>query len=164
MFKRPLLQKRIRNFIVFLLIVATRASATPPAWWLEQGVVAQSANPEDFAAANLGQLKNIAVAAYAHMSATLPPSMSLVGDDTANGPRMKLRRMIEAWVKLDPDERILRDGLGKPLIQDDATKIVGQPLDFAAVTQSQLKAVAKPFYDRLSDRVKRKLDLPMDIR
>ncbi|AHF92925.1 sugar-binding protein [Opitutaceae bacterium TAV5] len=43
-----------------------------PAWWMQQGVLDPAAAPDDYAAANIGQLKHITTQAAAEMNAHLP--------------------------------------------------------------------------------------------
>ncbi|AHF93188.1 sugar-binding protein [Opitutaceae bacterium TAV5] len=43
-----------------------------PDWWTQQGVIDPAATPDDYAAANIGQLKHIATQATAEMNAKLP--------------------------------------------------------------------------------------------
>lgn len=54
------------------LTLAPALQAAPPAWWAEQGVQTPGAQPDDYAGANLGQLKHIASKAAALMNARLP--------------------------------------------------------------------------------------------
>jgi hypothetical protein len=46
--------------------------AAPPQWWSTRGVTNASAQANDYAAVNQGQLKNIAKAAVAEFDADLP--------------------------------------------------------------------------------------------
>lgn len=48
------------------------AFAAAPVWWSERGVTIASAEPDDYAPVNQGQLKNIAAAAIAELDAKLP--------------------------------------------------------------------------------------------
>ena len=55
-----------------LLGAALSLRAAPPAWWEERGVVNPGATANDYAAANLGQVKHIAKQAALEMEARLP--------------------------------------------------------------------------------------------
>jgi hypothetical protein len=46
--------------------------AQAPGWWTSQGVLKQNATPNDYAAVNQGQVKNIATAAVAELNQNLP--------------------------------------------------------------------------------------------
>jgi len=90
----------------------------PPAWWTERGVL--NGNPsDDYAAANIGQLKHIASKAAAELNAKLLP----------DGAGEEINNLVASW-SAAPAAGVSRD-------------------DYAAVNLGQLKAVAKPFYDRL---------------
>ncbi|MEZ5415263.1 MAG: LamG-like jellyroll fold domain-containing protein, partial [Opitutaceae bacterium] len=101
-----------------ITIVATQA-AIPPVWWDEQEVLTSTASANDYAAANVGQLKAISAKAITAMNATLP-----------GGAGVELNQLLEGW-RAPPAPGVVRN-------------------DFAAVTQGQLKAVARLFYDRLA--------------
>lgn len=73
----------------------------------------------DYAAANIGQVKNIAAKACAEMNAKLPGGAGQIVND-----------LVTAW-SLPPAQGVVRS-------------------DHAAINQGQLKALAKPFYDRLA--------------
>jgi alpha-tubulin suppressor-like RCC1 family protein len=62
------------------------AYAAAPAWWSDRGVLVTSAAPDDFATANQGQLKNIAVAATNEMDAKL-----------SGGAGAVLHRLVDGW-------------------------------------------------------------------
>jgi len=84
---------------------------------VERGVL-NSQPADDYAAANLGQLKHIASRAAAEMNARLP-----------SGAGTEINALVAQW-QAAPAPGVVRD-------------------DFAALNLGQLKAVAKPFYDRL---------------
>lgn len=109
-----------------------------PAWWFSQEVIPRidvnKAAPswpgdyrqaDDYAVINQGQLKNIALAAFRHLQLEL-----------TDGPGPEITGLIDAWTQLNADN--LR-----------VPKTSAATDDFAAVNIGQLKAVAKPFYDRL---------------
>lgn len=137
--------------------VPTNKPAAYPSWWFSREVVKQippgseapswpTNYPEanDYAAANIGQLKVVASAAFDELSANLP-----------GGAGPNVTAIIKRWYQLEPIN-------GQPASPDDPSSAFhldpnGKrvPLasantnDFAAVNLGQLKAVAKPFYDRL---------------
>ncbi|MDR3402238.1 MAG: hypothetical protein P4L99_07040 [Chthoniobacter sp.] len=143
-----------------LLLAAPVPSSKPaayPDWWFSREVVKQvppaSATPAwpanypeaiDYAAANIGQLKLTASAAFDELSA-----------DLAGGAGPDITALIKRWYQLEPIN-------GQPASPDDPNSVFhldqdGKrvPLvsantnDYAALNLGQLKAVAKPFYDRL---------------
>jgi len=121
--------------------------ASYPSWWFQRDVVPRVdsnnatplwANqdyhaPDDFAAANLGQLKQIATAAYDEFNVNLPGQA---------GPA--LDTLIKGWFLTDTNGNFIPDANGQrqPLITP-------QTNDFAVLNLGQLKTVAQPFYDRL---------------
>lgn len=62
----------LRLATVVALSFATLIAVAAPSWWSERGVLNSTAGHDDFALANQGQLKNVASAAAAEMSARLP--------------------------------------------------------------------------------------------
>jgi alpha-tubulin suppressor-like RCC1 family protein len=63
-----------------------------PAWWSQRNVLVQNAQPEDYAPANQGQLKNIARAAAAEMDAQL---IGGAGDE--------IRGLLTSWNSVRPE-------------------------------------------------------------
>ncbi len=55
-----------------LVVIPALLWADAPAWWAERGVLKPGATPDDYAAVNQGQVKNIAKQAYEEMKAKLP--------------------------------------------------------------------------------------------
>jgi hypothetical protein len=53
-------------------VPVTNAAANSPAWWTQRGVLAPNANADDYAAANIGQVKWVASLAALEMQAKLP--------------------------------------------------------------------------------------------
>lgn len=64
----------VRTLTVAALLAASlsRLYAPPPAWWAERGVTTSGVTVNDYAAVNLGQVKQIATKAYDEMQAKLP--------------------------------------------------------------------------------------------
>ena len=60
---------------MFVLGAGAAAQAAAPAWWVEQAVLVPGAQSDDYAVANIGQLKHIASKAAALMDARLPEGM-----------------------------------------------------------------------------------------
>lgn len=69
---------RVRLFILAVLVscLIVTIHANPPAWWSQQGIIAEDENgpvpADDFAVLNQGQAKNMALAAYRMLDASLP--------------------------------------------------------------------------------------------
>ena len=55
-----------------LITIPALLWADAPAWWAERGVLKPGATPDDYAAVNQGQVKNIAKQGYEEMKAKLP--------------------------------------------------------------------------------------------
>lgn len=96
------------------------AAAAPPAWWATRGIVDNNAAADDFAAANVGQLKTLAKKAADEMDTVLP----------GGGAGTALHALVTTWQQ-PPASGVTRD-------------------DFAALNVGQAKSVAKLFYDRLA--------------
>ena len=108
---------------ILLLILASSnlPSAEPPAWWAEQGAINPTVETDDFAVANIGQLKQLASQAATSMDQAY---------ESIGGAGPTITALIDSW-RADP--------------------IPAAPArdDFATLNQGQLKAVARLFYDRL---------------
>lgn len=149
--------------MVTLLSVPLLLLAWPedgPSWWTQRrlfqnDVEGNQIASEDYAAANQGQLKNFAVSAYEDFLEKIPPQLGGIGDlrnpaqlPPNGGTGYRLREMVRKWVLLD-------DQTGAVLRNPDGTRRLASVEagsfrnDFAALNLGQLKAVAKPFYDRL---------------
>ena len=79
--------------LMLLCIISRGLCADAPAWWAERGVInlSTAATPDDYAAVNEGQLKNIAKQAYEVMKAR-----GLINpNDTTN-------RLVQTWEFIDP--------------------------------------------------------------
>ncbi|MFL6538410.1 MAG: hypothetical protein ACJ8JD_09560, partial [Chthoniobacterales bacterium] len=63
---------RVALALFLCALIPLLAYAAAPAWWSQRGVLNDNVAPDDYAAANQGQLKNIANAAVAEMDANLP--------------------------------------------------------------------------------------------
>jgi len=146
--------------VTFVRAAAPVPSGAPPSyptWWFTREVIKQvppgSATPawptnyltaDDFTAANIGQLKVIASAAFDELSANLP-----------GGPGPDVTALIKRWYQLapidgqpaspdDPNSVFLLDENGNriPLVAENTD-------DYVALNLGQLKAVASAFYVRL---------------
>jgi len=113
------------------LVIGTSSWAAGPGWWSESST--QVVDPtethtlsENYAPANLGQLKNMAKQARLHLNATLAGEAGNDIDTLVGG--------------FEP-----RVGQGYTQSQIDA--FIAK--NYAPINLGQLKAVAKPFYDRL---------------
>lgn len=65
----------IRWLVLSLVIIdplRTQLSATPPSWWTGRGVLLPGAPANDYAVANLGELRQMALLTYQEMQASLP--------------------------------------------------------------------------------------------
>ena len=105
-----------------------------PPWWTSREVIEPHKQPEDYAAINQGQLKHLAATAYAVFNERLSVIPGGIGDMSAPVPSGETEA-----------ERI--GGIGwrlKAMIESlSATN------NHAPVNLGQLKAIAKPFYERL---------------
>lgn len=80
----------MRGVLAFTLgaaVFATLTLAAPPAWWAERGVTSSQATPNDYAAANIGQVKHIAAKAVAEMNAKIE-----------GGAGADLNALIAGWI------------------------------------------------------------------
>ncbi|MDB6004669.1 MAG: sugar-binding protein [Prosthecobacter sp.] len=107
--------------LLFITCLLQSADTGAPPWWTTQQVLKSGAAADDYAVANLGQLKTIARKAAQEMNAVLLPE----------GAGTNITQMIDGWAAT-PGAGVTRD-------------------DYAVLTLGQLKTVAKPFYDRLAD-------------
>lgn len=71
--RQPLLRELTTALLVALLLLQSATAVAPgPAWWGAQNVTDPAAVPDDFAVANIGQLKHMARKAMQAMDADLP--------------------------------------------------------------------------------------------
>lgn len=70
--KSGVVSLRLLAILASLCLVPLLVFAAAPQWWSDRGVLNPTATPNDYAAANQGQVKNIAKAAAAEFDATLP--------------------------------------------------------------------------------------------
>jgi hypothetical protein len=155
------------------LPIVLRAAA--PGWWASGGIYRsgneEPLNPVDFSAVNQGQLKNVAVGAYEHLVTTIPSTLGTIAKDPTGAvlpTGVELMQLISQWVEIDYNfttnegtgkvlRRVLVDGVPSepPVYEIDAigprkpTANSASHNDFTAVSQGQLKSVAKRFYNRL---------------
>lgn len=118
--------KRLFPALLLLLSVAL-SPAPPPDWWTDSAtaIVDPNAEPSNYSPANLGQLKHVAVQAREHLDA-LP-----------GGAGSAIDALIESF---EPRE-------GQNYTQQEIDNFITE--NYAPINLGQLKAVAKPFYDRL---------------
>ncbi|CAN5592016.1 hypothetical protein BH09VER1_BH09VER1_41130 [soil metagenome] len=114
--------------LCLLLLASAPLPAAAPGWWVSGSTqfIERNGTPDNYAPANLGQLKNVAKQARAHLNYNLPEG---AGD------------AIDALIaSFEPrrGQKYSREQLAR-LMEDN----------YAPVNLGQLKAVAKPFYDRL---------------
>ena len=119
--------------LVFPLLLAGAPIlwALPPAWWSDPATkILDAANPatleDNYAPANLGQLKNVAKQAKAHLDANLP-----------GGAGNAINTLVTNF-----EPRTGQNYTAQQLADLRAA-------NYASVNLGQLKAVAKPFYERL---------------
>jgi alpha-tubulin suppressor-like RCC1 family protein len=75
-----------RFLALVMLMISSWAHADAPDWWQQRGVIAAGATADDYAVANVGQLKFIAQQAAAQMEAVLP-----------GGAGSEINGMVSAW-------------------------------------------------------------------
>jgi hypothetical protein len=113
---------------VLLLLSIGAFAVVIPGWWQSRGVLKDPPTPaNDYAALNRGQLKQFALAAYLEVNARLP-----------DGAGLELLQMIQQFTKVTGGQRVPKTG---PTTED-----------YGAATVGELKAVAKPFYNRLAEK------------
>jgi hypothetical protein len=97
--------------LIFGSFVPLTFAAEPPDWWALRGAVDSSADPDDYAAANIGQMKTLAAQAAAEMDIVYEP---------IGGAGPPITALINSWLA-DQPPGVLRD-------------------DYAVLNQGQLKA------------------------
>ena len=78
------LSLRVAGTIALCVVIPLLAFATAPSWWSQRGVLIPNVQPDDYAQANQGQLKNIARAAVDEMDARLPGGAGNTLHDVVN--------------------------------------------------------------------------------
>jgi hypothetical protein len=125
---RSFVGRRLLVSIAFIAVVATSAvtAVDYPSWW--NGVLkSPPATADDYAALNQGQLKNFALAACDEFKARL---ITVPG---GAGPGI---------LAIENQLTVVQNGQRVP-------RVTTATDNYAAATVGQLKALAKPFYDRL---------------
>jgi len=127
---KPIIFYRAWRLAVLLVLANLSAlPAAPPGWWLEEDtrVVSEENAPNDFGPVNIGQLKHMATQAKKHLDAFLPDGAGPAIDTLVSGfePR--------SGVSYSPEEL-------------QAIRVANH----SPANLGQMKAVAKPFYDRLA--------------
>ncbi len=118
--------------LALLALAATLLAVDFPGWWTTRGVLQldpqtlQPRSPDDYAVLNQGQLKNLALAAAAEFDAYLP-----------GGAGAQITALLDTFSEVN------ELGIRVP-------KLTASTDDFAAANLGQLKAVARPFYERLA--------------
>ncbi len=102
-----------------------------PPWW--NTVIIPGKDAKDFGAANIGQLKAFATAAFDYLEANFP-----------GGAGSDVTATVKQWFQLTADGSFALDAAGK--------RIPKSANNFAAVNLGQLKNTVKPFYLRLMTR------------
>jgi hypothetical protein len=122
--------KRLLSFLGAAILCSGLAFAAPPAWWSAPAtrIIDPQAAQHNYGPANLGQLKNFAEQARKHLDAELA---SLGGAGAA------ITTMV---ANFEPKEGVSYTGAELAAIM---------AANHAPANLGQLKAVAKPFYDRL---------------
>lgn len=127
---RQPLPRRVACLLMILLLLfqSARAVAPGPAWWTQHGVLDPDGARDDFAAANIGQLKYLATQADAALDEAEAASPVPLSSAQAQA-KSAIDAMTAEWSAL-PLPEVPRD-------------------DFLALNAGQLKHVASLFYDRL---------------
>lgn len=114
----------------FLGLLCAELSAAPPAWWTDAagGTRILDGTPNNYGPVNLGQLKHVAKMAKIHLDAKL----AAIG-----GAGPTIDAMVGAF---EPRQ-------GQGYTPEQIAAFIAQ--NYQAINLGQLKAVAKPFYDRL---------------
>lgn len=119
----------IRLTLTGIFVTGAPMLDAAPQWWSQNwpsgsGYKLLDSNLEanDYAVANIGQLKNAALRAYYYLDSTLP-----------GGAGATVRQRVESFYNL---------GTGMPIVSSETS-------DFSVLNQGQLKYILAPFYDRL---------------
>lgn len=136
------LQQEVIAALLFAGLLLQSAQAVAPEWWAGQGVINTQHTADDYAAANVGQLKNLAQKAAAEMNSSLPGGAgaeidTLIASWNA-APAAGVTRDDYAAVTLGQLKNVARPfydrlSLGYPWWTDLA------PNDFTAANVGQLK-------------------------
>lgn len=114
----------MRDFILLLIfsgLMLQSVQAAAPGWWTDRGVLKPQASQDDYAAINIGQLKNFVRAAITEMNAKLP-------NGTTSAAQSALDNLLSGW----------------------STNSAGAD-SYRAATVGQVKQVAKLCYNRLKE-------------
>jgi hypothetical protein len=144
----------VASCVALIIVAGAGATGAPipaskpasyPSWWFVRGVIPLT-NPanqsptwpndyppgDDYSAINLGQLKQMAAAAYDEFQ-------SLPGGSGAD-----LDKAIKSWFQLDSSGNfVMQNGSRVPLVTSSTD-------DFAVATIGQVKSIAQIFYERLT--------------
>src|SRR5438270_460006 len=83
--------RRLALALLAIALIPLLLYGSAPSWWSQRGVLVQNASADDYAAANQGQLKNVAKAAVAEMDAKLE-----------GGAGAELHSLISSWSTPSP--------------------------------------------------------------
>jgi hypothetical protein len=125
-----MMPKRQLFLLAVLSALGSTIHAVPPSWWSanETRVLEATGFAQNYAPANLGQLKHVATQAKRYLDLTLI---------NVGGAGASINNLVASF---EP-----RQGQGYTPPQIAALKAA----NYAPINLGQLKAVAKPFYDRL---------------
>lgn len=118
-----------RVFVLVLLLTTALAEGAPPSWWTDDvaGTRIQNGGPSDnYAPLNLGQLKWVAKQAKKHLDLELGP---------IGGAGPAIDTLVASFTP--------------QASQSPEDQAEAREKNYAPANLGQLKAVAKPFYDRL---------------
>jgi len=112
-----------------LLVTPTSVNSAPSSWWTEEQtrIIDPTAAEDNYAAANLGQLKHVATQAKKHLDAFLPGQAGSA-----------ISTMVGSF---EPAPGVTYTTQQLAVIREN---------NHAPANLGQLKALAKPFYDRLN--------------
>lgn len=110
-----------RSLVLAILMTAVPAYADAPDWWQQRGVISPGATADDYAVANLGQLKFMAQQAGAQMEVVLP-----------GGAGSEIRDLLSVW----------QGAPGSGTVRDDYAAVnLGQLKTVASKFYTRLQAV-----------------------
>jgi len=123
--------KRIAIVVSAVLIAVSAYAVDPPVWWSGSNtrIIQENGEENNYAPANLGQLKHVAKQAKAHLDATFAGG--------GGGAGSAVNALVDSF----------EPRAGQSYSQAEIDQFLKE--NYAPINLGQLKAVAKPFYDRL---------------